>query len=123
MTDLEVIVTKLRTAPSTTITGAKVVPFGSSPLPSPPYAVVKQEPTGLGYSRIRVIGHFAVNMQSLLETYVRKTVYDLLAYEALTGSGRRIVPKPVGIGQLVTTNSDSTISQEAVFQLPEIPYT
>ncbi len=118
MNDSQIIVTKL----TTHATLKNVVPFGESPLPAPPYSVVKVEPTGLGYTRVRVIGHYAVNQSAFLETYVKKDVFDLLAYKLLTDGTRKITLEPLVPGQLVTANSDSTISQEAVFRLPEMAY-
>lgn len=100
-----------------------VVPFGSTPLPAPPYVVVKEELTGLGFTRYRTIAHFAAGQGSAMRTYAKKTVFDLLAYVELTGSGgRRFCLTPLGPGAVSTANSDSTISQEAVFSLPEMAY-
>lgn len=118
MTESQLIVAKLNTH----ATIKKNVPFGSSPLPAAPYRVVKLEPTELGYTRVRVISHWPVNQTVAMEQDCRKDIFDLLAYTPLTGSGRRIVLKPQGIGPVVTTNSDSTISQEAIFRFAEIPY-
>lgn len=118
MTESQMIVTALKTH----ATVKNVVPFGSSPLPAPPYTVVKLEPTELGYTRVRVSSHWPVNQTIAMEEYCRKGAFDLLAYQALTNSGRRIVLKPLGIGPVVTANSDSTISQEAIFRFAEIPY-
>lgn len=128
MTDSQLIVAKLKTH----ATYKNVVPFGSG-LPAVPYIVVKIESTQLGYTRARVIAHMAagktvngvveVGQVGPLETYVRKDAYGLLAYKTLTDTdGRRIRLEPIGIGQLVTTNSDGTISQEATFRFQEVPF-
>lgn len=118
MTDSQLIVAKLKTH----ATYKNVVPFGSG-LPSVPYIVVRVEPTQLGYTRVRVIAHMAAGQIVPLETYVRKDAYGLLAYKTLTDTdGRRIRLEPIGIGQLVTTNSDGTISQEATFRFQEVPF-
>lgn len=117
MTDQQIIVTKL-------ITGSvkAVVPFGSA-TPGNTYAVVKMERTGLGYTRVRVIVHMAVGQTVALEDYCRKTVFDLLAYVLLTGSGgRTFALSPLGLGNVSNQNSDGTISQEALFKLPVIEY-
>lgn len=120
MTDSQLIVAKLKTNANTA--QRNVVPFGSA-LPSVPYFVVRVEPTQLGYTRVRVNAHMATGQIGPLETYVRKTAYDLLAYKTLEETGvRRIRLEPIGIGQLVTTNSDSTISQEATFRFQEVPF-
>lgn len=116
---IDLIVTKLKTGPV-----KAVVPFGSA-TPAGTYTVVKEEPTGLGYTRYRVITHMAVGQSAALRTHCKKTVYDLLAWTPIAGTGpdtRRFTLTPLGIGQVVTTNSDGTISQEAVFSLAEMSY-
>ena len=121
---IDIVVAKLKTG-----SVKNVVPFGSK-LPAPPYVVVKEEPTGLGYTRYRIIAHFLGPSKDTeaqimpLRTYCRKELYDLLAFVELTGSrGRRFILSPLGPdGTLTTTNSDSTISQEAVFTMPEPAY-
>jgi len=117
---IDLVVAKLKTG-----SVKNVVPFGSAPpLPSPPYVVVKEEPSNLGYTRYRVIAHFSPGQVLPLRTYCRKEAYNLLAYVELTGSaGRRNTLSPLGPdGTLTTTNSDGTISQEAVFTMPEPAY-
>jgi len=116
---IDLIVDKLKTGPV-----KAVVPFGYA-TPAGTYTVVKEEPTGLGFTRYRVIAHMSVGQTSALRTYCKKTVYGLLAWTPIVGTGpdtRRCVLTPLGIGQVVTTNSDGSISQEAVFSLPEMSY-
>jgi len=118
MTDSQLIVAKLKTH----ATYKSVVPDGSD-LPSPPYFVVRIEPTQLGYTRARVTAHMAKGQQVLLEMYCRKDAYDILAYKTLTdASGRRIRLEPIGISQLLPVSSDGTISKEATFRFQEIPF-
>jgi len=116
---IDLIVTKLKTGPV-----KAVVPFGST-IPAGTYTVVKEEPTGLGFTRYRVITHMAVGQSDALRMHCKKTVYDLLAWKPIKGTGsdtRVCVLTPLGIGQLTTTNSDGTISQEAVFSFAEMSY-
>ena len=116
---IDLIVKKLKTGPI-----PAVVPFGSA-TPGGTYTVVKEEPTGLGYTRYRVITHMAVGQTAALRTHCKETVYDLLAWTPIVGTGpdtRRCVLTPLGVGQLTTTNSDGTISQEAVFSLADMSY-
>lgn len=117
---IDVIVAKLKTG-----SVKNVVMFGSAPpLPSPPYDVVREEVTNLGYTRYRVISHFSPGQVLPLRSHVRKEIYQLLAYVELTGSGgRRNTLFPLGPdGTLTTSNSDGTISQEAIFTMPEPAY-
>lgn len=118
-TDSQIVVTRLKTHPKVT----NVVTFGSKPQPGTPYVVVKEEQTGLGFRRFRVVSHFDVNNTVFMETYCRKDCYDLLAFQDLTdGNGRRIRLIPQGISGVLPPSDDSTFSQEAVFHLPEIEY-
>jgi hypothetical protein len=114
---IDIIVARIKTGPITA-----VVPFGSA-IPAGTYVVVKEEPTNLGYTRYRIIAHFAVGQSAAMRTYCKKTLYDLLAYQDLTGSSnRRFTLTPLGPGAVSNQNSDGTISQEALFRMPDIEY-
>lgn len=119
MTERKLIIDRLKTH----ATVKNVVPFGTKTLPTPPYVVVTIEPTDLGYTRARVNAHYPPDNFDALELYTRKDTYNLLSYQVLTSvDGRRIYVEPIGIGPQVTSNTDTTISQEAVFRFAEIPF-
>jgi hypothetical protein len=119
---IDLVIAQLKTGPC-----KNVVPFGSA-LPSPPYLVVKEEPTALGYTRYRVIGHFVPIQVSAMRTYMKKTVYDLLDHVELTGTGtdtRRCILQSswdLALGAVAVASSDGTLSQERVFVNPEMSY-
>lgn len=116
---IDIVVARLKTH----ATVKNVVPFGDTN-PAPPYVVVTAEPTGQGFTRLRVNVHHNVGQVAFLDQYSRVDAFNLLAYQQLTGSGgRRIELIPQGRGAVVNTNSDKTISQEAVFNCPEMAYT
>lgn len=118
---IDLIVTQLKTHPNM----KNVVAFGSL-MPSPPYVVVKAETTSLGFVRYRINAHMAIGQQTALDAYVRKDVYNLLHNVLLSGVGsdtRKYIIRADpdnSIGQVVTSNSDGTISQDRVFRAPEI---
>lgn len=102
-----------------------VVPFGYTPLPSPPYLVVKWEPTAFGFLRWRLIAHFEANQQIFMEQYVRKDLYLLFHNVMLTATlpDRSYILRAdpeQSIGAFSSSNSDGTISQERIFRAPEI---
>ncbi len=118
---IDLIVAKLKT--HSTIKA--VVPFGSA-IPGSPYTVVKAETTPNGFVRYRVNAHFQPGQQMAMDTYIRKDVYALLHNVLLSGVGadtRKYIIRAdpdQSIGQVVTSNSDGTISQDRVFRAPEI---
>ena len=118
---IDLIVAKLKTHP----TVKNVVPFGSA-LPSAPYVVVKGETTSFGYVRYRINAHYAQGQQKFMEAYIRKDVYNLLHNVLLSDTVDttrvyiiRADPEN-SIGQVVTNNSDGTISQDRIFRAPEV---
>jgi hypothetical protein len=114
----DLIIAKLKTGPI-----KAVIKFGETMPSALTYAVVIEEPTQFGYTRYRVNAHMQPGQQDALRLYCKKTVFDLLAYIEMTGSeDRRFELKPLGISKVVTTNTDKTISQEAIFSLPEMSY-
>lgn len=118
---IDLIVAKLKTHP----TIKAVVAFGTA-TPGGTYVVVKAETTPNGFVRYRVNAHFAVGQQMAMDTYIRKDVYALLHNVLLSGVGadtRKYIIRAdpdQSIGQVVTSNSDGTISQDRVFRAPEI---
>lgn len=118
---IDLIVTKLKTHAN----WKNVVRFGSE-LPAPPYVVVKAETTNFGFVRYRINAHVKQGQQEAMEEYIRKDVYNLLHNVVLSGVGSddrkyiiRADPEK-SIGDVVTSNSDKTISQERIFRAPEI---
>jgi len=115
---IDLIITKLKTGPI-----KAVVKFGEAMPSALTYVVVIEEPTQLGYTRYRINAHMQPGQQDALRLYCKKTAFDLLAYIEMTGSeDRRFELKPLGIGKVIIANSDKTISQEAIFSLPEMSY-
>jgi hypothetical protein len=108
-----------------------VVPFGYL-LPPAPYIVVKEEPTELGYTRWRFIGHIAPGNKTSgiqpdimsLRTYMRKTLYDLINGKILQGGGRAVMLERIP-GQkhdgLSIQNDDGTISIETTYRQTACP--
>jgi len=124
MTDL--IVNRLKTG-----TWKQVVPFGYL-LPPAPYLVVKEEPTDLGYTRWRIIGHIAPGNKTAgtqpdimgLRLYMRKTIFGLLNNVKLTGGGRTVVLERMTgekTGALSIMNDDGTISLETLYRQTTCP--
>jgi hypothetical protein len=112
---IDLVVSKLKTG-----TYKNVIPFGY-PIPSPIYLVVKEEPTNLGYTRWRIIGHALPNQLMLLRTYMRKDVRSLmLGPIAGTGLDLRymVIEELPGetMGSLSVISDDGTISLEAIFR-------
>jgi len=112
------IVAKLKTG-----TIKNVVPFGS-PLPTAPYAVVKEEKSAGNMTRFRVIAHAAQNAANVLvlDAYVKTELSTLLGeFEADDRNGNHFrLEEPdekewTGIGAV---SDDSTISMERVFYAP-----
>ena len=110
------IVAKLKTG-----TIKNVVPFGS-PLPVPPYVVVKQEPAGGSMTRFRIIPHMAQGQQVALNNYIFHELSDLLtgfeASDTNTNLFRLEEPEEkewTGVGAV---SDDNTISMERCFYAP-----
>lgn len=125
MTDL--IVNRLKTG-----SWKQVVPFGYL-LPPAPYIVVKEEPTELGYTRWRIIGHIKPGSKGSpatqpdimgLRLYMRKAIYELLNNVKLTGGGRTLMLERIP-GQkmeaLSVQNDDGTISIETTYRQTTCP--
>ena len=96
-----------------------VVPFGVSTMPSPPYVVVKPESAQNGRN-FRIIPHFGVGQNILLENYVFNELSTLLKNFVTTDrNGNNVKIKDAEeYTDIVCENDDSTISMERVFYIP-----
>jgi hypothetical protein len=110
------IVAKLKTG-----SVKNVVPFGS-PLPIPPYIVVREENAGGNLTRFRVIAHMTQANVLTLDTYVKGELGTLLA--GFEGDDRFAnhfkLEEPIdkewtGVGAV---SDDNTISMERSFYAP-----
>jgi hypothetical protein len=112
------IVEHLKTGPIT-----NVIPYGSLPLPEPPYIVVKPERDTLGRGRaFRIVVHMLPGQQIFLEDFVRETLYTLLS--EFTSASRHGNINQLDFGDewsdIIIGNDDSTISMERVFLMPSL---
>lgn len=98
-----------------------VVPFGTSPLPDPPYVVVKPERDPVGRGRIfRIIAHFLPGQIIDLEDYIFSDVSVLLDdFQALSRhNNRNILLTENDYTDIINNNDDGTISMERIFLMP-----
>jgi len=111
---IDEIITRLQTG-----SVGNVVRFGTRDLPSPPYICVKTEkhPVGRG---IRIIGHAAVDQQSMLEDYIFNESSVLLKdYKFTDALGNYCVVRDADdYTDVVADNDDDTISMERLFYVP-----
>jgi hypothetical protein len=110
------IITQLKTG-----TIKRVVPYGVSRRPSPPYVVVRPERDPLGRGRVfRVIAHFQPDQQAALEDYVFGETITLL--DNFTAQSRHNNDNQVLTEQdyldIIVNNDDGTISMERRFLMP-----
>lgn len=121
---IDLVVKQLKTGAAT-----NVIPFGAvldDSLPAAPYLVVKEEPTNLGYTRYRIIGHALPSQLLWLRGYMRSSVYKLLHEVVISGTGtdtRKITLQALpgeSLGTPVMENADKTVSIERLFMTPEI---
>jgi hypothetical protein len=98
-----------------------VVPFGS-PLPVPPYVVVKEENAGNHMVRFRIIPHMAQGGTIQLRAYVFTELPTLLAdFESTDVNGNHFKleePWPREWQDVIPASDDSTISMERSFYAP-----
>jgi hypothetical protein len=109
-----VVVARLKTG-----TIKNVVPFGS-PLPSLPYAVVKEEPAPDSEVRFRIIAHMAQGQDIALRAYIFTELSTLLSgFEAESSSGGHFKIEDRGEWYpVVPVSDDSSISMERCFYAP-----
>jgi hypothetical protein len=116
---IDAIVKKLKTG-----SVKNVVAYPYAVLPSPPYVVVKEEPSpGLNRTNYRIIPHFSAGQIFPLRKYTRKETYDLLNEQVLvsaeTGAKNQIMSSGEISGAIVE-NDDKTISSERLFYVADI---
>ncbi len=94
-----------------------VVPYGTIPLPAPPYVVVRPEADGLGRGKIfRIFAHFLPGQNIFLEDYIQKDLTNLLRYFTATtrhGNSNKLFTEQDYSDIIV--NDDGTISKERRF--------
>jgi hypothetical protein len=98
-----------------------VIPYGSIPIPSAPYVVVKPELDILGRGRsFRIIVHMLPGQQIFLDDYVNGELETLLYDFAATtrnGNYNQLYREPID-SDISISNDDGTISMERVFMMP-----
>lgn len=102
-----------------------VVPYGSAPMPEPPYVVVKVEDQFNGYVGYRIITHMMPGQQLFLDDYVREDLSDLLSFyecDDRHGAHHRLDGGFEEGNETYTNNDDGTISKERVFLEPSIKF-
>jgi hypothetical protein len=110
------IIEKLKTGPI-----KNVVPYGTVPLPSAPYVVVRTEADGLGRGRIfRIFVHYLPGQIIWLEDYVFGYLTTALRnYEALSRHGNRnMLLTQQDYKDIIPNKDDGTISMERRFLMP-----
>lgn len=100
-----------------------VIPFGTVPLPAPPYVVVKPERDTIGRGRaFRVIVHMQPGQNIFLEDYVRETLVTLLSEFVAASRHGNINQLDYGDewSDIIMGNDDGTIAMERVFLMPSL---
>ena len=98
-----------------------VVPYGTHPLPAPPYVVVRTEADGLGRGRIfRIFAHFIPGQIIFLEDYIQNDLTLLLRdFEVVSRHGNRNrLFTEQDYSDIIANNDDGTISMERRFLMP-----
>ena len=104
-----------------------IVEFGGSPMPSPPYIVVKEEndlaSRGTAY---RVIAHFSPGQQWLLRKAVRNDIPLILndfTSDDINGNRNKLyISDNNQLPEITTVNDDGTISSECLYFKPDRLY-
>jgi len=111
------VIDKLKTGQIT-----NVFLLGHNQNPVAPYIVVKEEPFPGRGTQLRVFVHMLPGQQKFLRTYVRKTLLTLIEdYQATSADGNEnICLSENSISNIITDNSDKTISMWRLFLIPDL---